>query len=247
MTEVQAPEFKILLVGDQCIGKETLVKTLFPQGLAWPIEKRCIHAVSGLRVDVHRLCSKTNRGYIILNVWVLHFHRFETVGLFTEFLDEVYHGAQGAILMFDVTSRCTYKKIPLFYRDLQRGCGNALPMYLCGNQVDVRDRKVKARQITFHRKTGLEYCDISAKTMFHVERPFLWMVRKLSDDKLAVEKCFGGDISWMLTNDDDHLAAAEKLLELLARKDLPDSWKFEMIKGNPGVFQKFGDYKVKTA
>jgi GTP-binding nuclear protein Ran len=51
---------------------------------------------------------------------------------------------------------------------------------LVGNKVDVKDRKVKARQINFHRKKNLQYFDISAKSNYHFERPFLWLARKLT-------------------------------------------------------------------
>lgn len=57
--------------------------------------------------------------------------------------------------MFDVTSRVTYKNIPSWYRDVFRVCDN-IPMVLVGNKVDVKDRKVKAKAITFHRKKNLQ-------------------------------------------------------------------------------------------
>lgn len=41
-------------------------------------------------------------------------------------------------------------------------CEN-IPIVLCGNKVEVKDRKVKAKQITFHRKKNLQYYEISAK------------------------------------------------------------------------------------
>ena len=47
-------------------------------------------------------------------------------------------------------------------RDLTRVCEN-IPIVLCGNKVEVKDRKVKAKQITFHRKKNLQYYEISAK------------------------------------------------------------------------------------
>ncbi|KNE63542.1 hypothetical protein AMAG_08654 [Allomyces macrogynus ATCC 38327] len=65
--------------------------------------------------------------------------------------------------MFDVTSRITYKNVPNWHRDL----------------VDVKDRKVKAKTITFHRKKNLQYYDISAKSNYNFEKPFLWLARKL--------------------------------------------------------------------
>jgi len=45
--------------------------------------------------------------------------------------------------------------------------------------VDVKERKVKAKQITFHRKKNLQYYDISAKSNYNFEKPFLWLARKL--------------------------------------------------------------------
>lgn len=67
--------------------------------------------------------------------------------------------------MFDVTTRITYKNVQKWYKDLMRICDN-IPIVLVGNKVDQKDRKVKARQITFHRKRNLQYFDISAKSNY---------------------------------------------------------------------------------
>eukprot|EP00834_Sanchytrium_tribonematis_P001095 NODE_23_length_42016_cov_0.755803.p33 type:complete len:129 gc:universal NODE_23_length_42016_cov_0.755803:39923-39537(-) len=80
--------------------------------------------------------------------------------------------------MFDVTSRITYKNVPTWHRDLVRVCEN-IPIVLCGNKVDLKDRKVKAKSITFHRKKNLQYYDISAKSNYNFEKPFLYLARKL--------------------------------------------------------------------
>jgi GTP-binding nuclear protein Ran len=81
--------------------------------------------------------------------------------------------------MFDVTSRITYRSVPNWHRDLTRVCEN-IPIVLCGNKVEVKDRKVKAKQITFHRKKNLQYFEISAKINYNFEKPFLWIARKLA-------------------------------------------------------------------
>jgi len=62
-----------------------------------------------------------------------------------------------------------------------RVCEN-IPIVLCGNKVDIKDRKVKAKSITFHRKKNLQYYDISAKSNYNFEKPFLWLARKLLGD-----------------------------------------------------------------
>ena len=43
-----------------------------------------------------------------------------------------------------------------------------------------KDRRVKAKNITFHRKKNLQYYDISAKSNYNFEKPFLWLARKLT-------------------------------------------------------------------
>ena len=83
--------------------------------------------------------------------------------------------------MFDVTSRITYQNVPKWYKDLVRVCDN-IPICLVGNKVDVKDRKVKAKQITFHRKKSLQYYDISAKSNYQFEKPFVWLLRKLTNE-----------------------------------------------------------------
>ena len=68
-----------------------------------------------------------------------------------------------------------------WYKELTRVCEN-IPIVLVGNKVDVADRKVKARQILFPRKHGIQYYDISAKSNYQFEKPFLWLLKKLTGD-----------------------------------------------------------------
>ena len=71
--------------------------------------------------------------------------------------------------------------MPNWHRDLVRVCENIL-IVLCGNKVDIKDRKVKAKSILFHQKKNLQYYDISAKSNYNLETPFLWLARKLIGD-----------------------------------------------------------------
>lgn len=169
MAQPAAPEFKLVLVGDGGVGKTTFVK----RHLTGEFEKK-YNATVG--VEVHPLQFQTNRGLIIYNVW-------DTAGQekFGGLRDGYYIGGQCAIIMFDVTSRITYKNVPNWHKDLIRVCEN-IPIVLCGNKVDVKDRKVKAKAITFHRKNNMQYYDISARSNYNFEKPFLWLARKLAGD-----------------------------------------------------------------
>jgi GTP-binding nuclear protein Ran len=60
-----------------------------------------------------------------------------------------------------------------------RVCEN-IPIVLCGNKVDVKNRQVKAKQVMFHRKKNLQYYEVSAKSNYNFEKPFLYLARKLA-------------------------------------------------------------------
>ena len=98
-----------------------------------------------LGVEVHPLVFYTNRGVIQFNCW-------DTAGQekFGGLRDGYYIQSQCAIIMFDVTSRATYNNVSSWHGDLVRMCEN-IPIVLCGNKVDIKDLKVKAKSITFHR------------------------------------------------------------------------------------------------
>merc|ERR1711879_1017655 len=56
-----------------------------------------------------------------------------------------------------------------------------IPIVLVGNKVDVKDRQVKAKNIQFHRKRNLQYYDLSARSNYNFEKPFLWLARRLTN------------------------------------------------------------------
>jgi len=162
-------KFKLVLVGDGGTGKTTFVK----RHLTGEFEKKYI---ATLGVEIHPLKFYTNFGAIQFNCW-------DTAGQekFGGLRDGYYIKGNCAIIMFDVTARITYKNVPNWHKDLVRVCEN-IPIVLCGNKVDVKERKVKAKSITFHRKKNLQYYDISAKSNYNFEKPFLWLTRKLTGE-----------------------------------------------------------------
>merc|ERR1712048_1510999 len=162
------PRFKLILVGDGGVGKTTFVK----RHKNGEFEKRYI---ATLGVEVHPLTFYTSLGPIIYDCW-------DTAGQekFGGLRDGYYINGNAAIITFDVTSRVSYKNVPIWHRDLIRVCDD-IPIVLCGNKVDVKDRKVTPKQISFQRKkANIQYYDISAKSNYNFEKPFLWITKKLT-------------------------------------------------------------------
>eukprot|EP00478_Filoreta_tenera_P001717 GABV01001753.1.p2 GENE.GABV01001753.1~~GABV01001753.1.p2 ORF type:complete len:246 (-),score=97.06 GABV01001753.1:26-688(-) len=172
MAQQQQPaaQYKLILVGDGGVGKTTFVK----RHRTGEFEKKYVPT---LGVEVHPIQFYTNLGQIVFNCW-------DTAGQekFGGLRDGYYINGNAAIIMFAVTSRVTYKNVPVWHRDMTRVCEN-IPICLCGNKVDIKDRKVKPKHILFHRKKpNMQYYDISAKSNYNFEKPFLWLARKLTKD-----------------------------------------------------------------
>lgn len=198
-----------MLVGDGGVGKTTFVK----RHTTGEFEKQ-YNATIG--VEVRPMPFHTNKGLIKFNVW-------DTAGQekLGGLRDGYYIGGQCGIIMFDVTSRITYQNVPKWYKDLTRVC-DVIPICLVGNKVDVKDRKVKAKQITFHRKKSLQYYDISAKSNYQFEKPFVWLLRKLTNET-ALNLVEAPLLQPSEVNiDQNQLAEMNKELEEAANMELPE-------------------------
>eukprot|EP00168_Porphyra_purpurea_P014206 TRINITY_DN403_c0_g1_i9.p2 TRINITY_DN403_c0_g1~~TRINITY_DN403_c0_g1_i9.p2 ORF type:complete len:134 (-),score=39.18 TRINITY_DN403_c0_g1_i9:228-629(-) len=119
------PQFKLILVGDGGVGKTTFVK----RHLSGEFQKKYVATVG---VEVHPLSFHTNFGPIIFQCW-------DTAGQekFGGLRDGYYIQGQAAIIMFDVTSRVTYKNVPNWHRDLVRVC-EAIPRSCAATRLTSR-------------------------------------------------------------------------------------------------------------
>lgn len=207
--QAKVPTFKLVLVGDGGVGKTTFVK----RHLTGEFEKVYVATVGA---EVHPMPFTTNRGKILFNVW-------DTAGQekFAGLRDGYFIQAHCAIIMFDLTSRISYKNVPVWYRDLVRVCEN-IPIVLVGNKADVRARKVKARQIVFHRRKNLAYYDVSAKNNYNFEKPFLWIARKLAKDGTLEFVETPAKAPPEVEYDKAQMAKAEAELAAAAAAPLPD-------------------------
>jgi GTP-binding nuclear protein Ran len=165
----------LVLIGDGGVGKSAFVHRLMTGEY-----KAKYDATIG--VSLHMIRRHTSSGGVIeFNIW-------DTAGSEAQggLRDVYYLGADCAIFMFDVTSRITYDNIKKWHRDYTRVMGERkTPIVLLANKIDVDNdnRKVNAKQITFHRKNGLKLLEISVRSNYNVALPLLWLAQKLKEDR----------------------------------------------------------------
>jgi len=160
-------KYKLLLLGDSKVGNTAFLQR-FKTSQTTSNQSEYI--------TITPLTFVTTHGKFILNVW-----DFPDYTKWNGLREGHSINADCAILMFDVTSKTTYKNIPKWYRDVTRVC-DKIPMVLVGNKVDSAERAVKFKQVKFHQKKYFEYFEVSAKANYQVLEPFLYLLRGLVGD-----------------------------------------------------------------
>jgi len=162
------PSYKIILAGDGGVGKTTLVQ----RHSTGQFNNQYIPT---LGVEVKPLLFNTNYGPITFDIWdTAGQEKFNGLGI------EAYAiGANAIIVMCAVTSKTSATNLNMWYNKLKQ---QGLPIVVCGNKYDIdRDR----HKLTQLDKLGLKeiwgmYYDISVKSNYNFEKPFLYLARKLS-------------------------------------------------------------------
>lgn len=158
--------YKIILIGDGGVGKSAFVN----RHRTGEFDARYIPTMG---VNVVPLTFNTNYGKITFKVW-------DCAGQekFGGLREGYYQQAQGAICMFDLTSRITCKNIAHWILSV---CGVVpnIPFVICGNKCDMPDIKVTELDLP----TLQSYYPISARSNYNFEKPFLDLAKQLTGHK----------------------------------------------------------------
>jgi GTP-binding nuclear protein Ran len=159
-------KFKVVLIGDGGVGKSTYIKKLCT-GI---FEKQY---VATLGVEIHPIDIPRDEPArdLIFDVWDTAGQ--EKLGLLRE---SYYEGAHLGIIMFDLTSRITYKNVATWYRSLVHVCGE-IPIVLIGNKADRNEIKCPSHMITFYRgRPNMAYFETSVKNNYNLNEPIMWLI-----------------------------------------------------------------------
>ncbi|NXW23025.1 RB18B protein, partial [Circaetus pectoralis] len=159
---------KLLLVGDSAVGKSSLLLR-FTDGAFEP----CLKPTIGVDFKVKKMVVDGRA--VQLAIW-------DTAGQerFRTLTPSYYRGAQGVVLVYDVTRKDTFAGLESWLNELEMYTKSNTVKMLVGNKTDKPDREVERREgLQFARKHSLLFIETSAKTQDGVQHAFEELVIKI--------------------------------------------------------------------
>uniref|UniRef100_A0A7S3JSL2 Uncharacterized protein n=1 Tax=Aureoumbra lagunensis TaxID=44058 RepID=A0A7S3JSL2_9STRA len=155
--------FKYIIIGDTGVGKSCLLLQF--------TDKR-FQAIHELTIGVEfgaRMIEIDDR-QIKLQIW-------DTAGQesFRSITRSYYRGAAGALLVYDITRRETFKHLTRWLEEARQNSNSNMVVMLIGNKADLEHRRAVSvdEGERFARDHGLIFMETSAKTAMNVERAFI--------------------------------------------------------------------------
>jgi len=164
-------QIKLLVIGDQCVGKTCLL-------LQYANASFSPNFISTIGIDFKIKHSTIDGKRIKLQIWdTAGQERFRTI------TTSYFRGAQGIMLVYDVTDRKTFLSIRSWVAQIQMHADVNVNKILIGNKCDKSDE----RSVTYEegeelaKEFGIGFIETSAKTNYNVDKAFVTIGTAVKD------------------------------------------------------------------
>jgi len=207
--------FKVLLFGDDGVGKRTLSQNFLSNPFRLDSKK------SVIGVDFAFKFLEINEEIAKLQIWL-----FRGEERFRSLFPTYARGSEGAFFLYDVTNYSSLEHLnewlTIIEKDIKEE--DQFPIIVVGNKADLVDKRKVTREegIQFAKSRGVDgFIEISAKTGENVEEMFIALTKLMIDyqNKMAIGK--------ERINKDDQIKELRKEIETKDEKiaNLKDSLK----------------------
>jgi len=171
--------FKLVLIGDSGVGKSCLL-------LRFADDNFTDSYISTIGVDFRFRTVTIDKKTVKLQIWdTAGQERFRTI------TSAYYRGADGIIMVYDVTSSESFDHVEEWLSEVDRYANENTAKLLVGNKADLVEERQVSEEVAskFAAKIRTPFIETSAKTATNVDAAFLTMAKELIKNR---EKPTGG-------------------------------------------------------
>jgi len=164
---------KLLLIGNSSVGKSSLLLRFADETFLTEDEAS---ATIGVDFRVSKMEVRGRR--VKLSIWdTAGQERFRTI------TSSYYRGAQGIILVYDVSNRESFEALPKWFTELETYVTPAVVKILVGNKLDKEYSRAVSEEEgrAFAERMGTLFVEASAKTSIGVNEAFREVVERIID------------------------------------------------------------------
>eukprot|EP01059_Diplonema_ambulator_P036223 TRINITY_DN895_c0_g1_i2.p1 TRINITY_DN895_c0_g1~~TRINITY_DN895_c0_g1_i2.p1 ORF type:complete len:213 (+),score=48.04 TRINITY_DN895_c0_g1_i2:54-692(+) len=161
--------FKVVLIGDSGVGKSNLMTR-------YTADEFNVESPSTIGVEFMTKSMKADGRDIKVQIW-------DTAGQerFRAISRSIYHGAKGAMLVYDITNQQSFDNISTWLQELRSHVQPSAVIMLIGNKCDLEHlrtvQKEQAKQ--FAADNQLVLLETSALDSTNVDKAFEWLVKEV--------------------------------------------------------------------
>ena len=171
----QEKQYKVLLIGDQAVGKSSLLSRYVDN-----IFETNIMGTAGLDLKKKTVKIKGE----VLNVCI-----FDTAGheRFRSFAKNQYSKADGILIVYDITDKKSFEGVNMWVASINKELEGGSECLLIGNKIDLESSRVVSTHEgeELAKKYKISFIETSAKLSRNVNEAFLRVINQLYEKDLA--------------------------------------------------------------
>jgi small GTP-binding protein len=164
--------FKVVIIGDSGVGKSNLM-TRYTQN------EFSTETTATIGVEFMTKSVKVDGRDVKVQIW-------DTAGQerFRAISRSIYHGAKGAMLVYDITSQSSFDNLSTWLQELRVHVHASTVIFLVGNKCDLEHLRVVKKETAdrFARDNGLSFIETSAAERTNVDKAFEWLVKTMCEN-----------------------------------------------------------------
>ena len=162
--------YKVLLLGDTTVGKTCFLMKYTDKTF------QDVH-ISTIGLDYRLKSMKLKNGKNVkLQIW-------DTAGQdrFRAITKNYYKGANGIILIYDVTNSKTYDNVKTWVYQIREEASPNTIVYLCGNKIDMEDLRILKTEdgVKLAEEFGFPFKETSAKEGININETFEDLIERI--------------------------------------------------------------------